>query len=152
MENVQLGKVEGRIIGFLLDDNGENAELTVKDDHGKSHTIRIPWNDEAAMPAGKVSIVQTIEFEGGKGGKRSGGDKASVNYLFGKNRKILVDTHTKLPFPARTGPKGRAKDEATRLEKARKDNGGEPTPAETRKFKDEFAAAGKTVEAWNAGR
>lgn len=146
MKSVTLGEIEGRIVGFSLDDDGENAELQVKDENGKTSKVTVPWDENAPMPAGKVKIVQSIEFEGGKGG---GGSKGSVNYLFGKNGEILIDPEDDKPFPARTGPKGRQAAAEKRLETARKQAGGEPNSSQVRKLKDAFSASGKSVEAWN---
>lgn len=147
MESIQLTEVSGKIIGYELGDDN-NAILKVRDENGRVTTVpNVELSEGATIPSGNVRIVTSIEFvDTGKGTIKG------ANYLFGANGKILIDTNTKQPYNARTGPKGRDKAEKERLTHSYEANGGEPKPAAIRKFKEEFLKSGKSVEDWNKTR
>lgn len=142
MEEIVLSEVTGKVVGFELEDDG-NATIKVRDPNGKVLETTCHLGD-APIPSGNVTIRTTIEFEKGR---RSGGVK--VNYLFGKNGKILIDPETSLPFPARPGPQGRGDAAKKRLEAAERKAGGRATPAQANKFKSAFSTFGGNPEEYN---
>lgn len=135
MPTIELSKISGKIVGYELGDDDTESVLKVRDASGKVHTAHTTLGENESIPSGNVDIVTTIQFEEKKRDSTTG-----PNVFFGANGQVLIDSKTKLPFVARTGPTGRDEAEKARLDKERKANGGEPKQAIAKKFKAELAA------------